>query len=190
MIDAENDNPTRRALRGALKLLVLAGVLAVIYAFGQSFFRTDGEGAVPNQFTVDASGLAPGEALRVEWAGRRYLVLHRSPEMLAALDASPAKLKDADSRRSQQPEAARNAQRSLEPRYLVVLAFDTLLNCDLDVVAPQAVDVDGWGGGLRDRCGKHRYDFAGRILAADAAPRNLVVPAYRVEGTRIILLED
>lgn len=190
MIDSVDDNPTRRALRGAIKLLLLIGLLAVVYAIARSLPGPGAEGGT-TAHRVDLAGLPEGAVQRIEWAGRRYLVLHRSPAMLATLEAGrgPA-LADPGSRRSRQPVEVEGALRSLSARYLVVLDYDTALNCPLDLVPPAAPDADGWPGGLRDRCAGSRYDYAGRVLAGERAPRNLGVPAHRLSGDTLILLAE
>ncbi|MDX5334318.1 MAG: ubiquinol-cytochrome C reductase, iron-sulfur subunit [Gammaproteobacteria bacterium] len=190
MIDSVDDNPTRRALRGAIKLLLLIGLLAVAYAFTRSLLGP-GTGDGTAEYRVDLAGLPEGAVQRIDWAGRRYLVLHRSPDMLATLEAKtgPA-LADPGSRRSRQPAGVEGTLRSLSARYLVVLDYDTALNCPLDLVPPTTPDAEGWVGGLRDPCAGSRYDFAGRVLAGERAPRNLGVPAHRLSGDALILLAD
>lgn len=185
-----SDNATRRALRGAIKLMALVGVVAVVYAFSRTLF-TPQESSGSEALRVALAEIPPGAARQFEWEGRRYLVLHRSPQMLALIDADGApKLADPDSRRSRQPEAAHNVHRSVDPRYLVVLDYDTALNCPLEVVLPDAPLAGGWPGGLRDTCGGSRYDFAGRVLEGQRAVRNLAVPEHRFDGTTLEILDD
>jgi len=184
------DNPTRRALRGAIKLMLLVGLLAVAYVFARSLVSSDPRSGAGG-YRADLSTLAEGAVWRIEWEGRRYLVLHRTPAMVASLEdgAGPA-LADPDSRRSRQPPGAGGVLRSLSTRYLVVLDYDTALNCPVELVPPAMPDADGWIGGLRDPCAGSRYDYAGRVLAGERAPRNLGVPDHRLEGDSLILLAD
>lgn len=184
------DNARRQALRGAIKLLVLLGLLALFYAFSRTLISTE-DAAAGDEFRLALVELGPGSARQFEWDGRRYLVLHRSAEMQALLEAPDGpKLVDPDSHRSRQPDGARNPYRSVDASYLVVLNYDTALNCPLEIVMPQGPDAQRWSGGLRDTCGGSRYDFAGRVLANQRASRNLVVPNHRLEGGQLIISSD
>ncbi|WP_026289690.1 hypothetical protein [Thioalkalivibrio sulfidiphilus] len=181
--------PVRRLYyRVILKLMVLGLVLFVAQAMIRGFFsnpETDNRLALG----VDLSALAPGEMQRVDWAGREVLVLRRSPAMDAADAAHEDRLYDPDSRLSVQPRAARNPERTLVPGYFIAYGQGTDLSCPLDLVSPEAADEAGWGGGFTDRCRGSRYDFAGRVYDGQPARRNLEIPAYRVEGARIVLGE-
>jgi ubiquinol-cytochrome c reductase iron-sulfur subunit len=183
------DNDTRRALRGAIKLMAVVALLAVIYAFSRTLFTADHAGdGLPLE--IDLADLGPGAARQVEWQGRRYLVVHRTPAMLATLAAAGGpRLADAASQRSRQPATVETPYRSADPRYLVVLDYDTALNCPLELVLPAPPDADGWLGGLRDTCGGSRYDFAGRVLAGERALRNLTVPEHRIEQDTLLVLD-
>ena len=183
------DNDTRRALRGAIKLMAVLGLLAVVYALSSTLFTADDTGdGLP--LAIELAALGPGEARQLEWQGRRYLVLHRSPAMLATLAAPDGpRLADAASQRSRQPATVKMPYRSADPRYLVVLDYDTALNCPLELVQPASPDADGWAGGLRDTCGGSRYDFAGRVLAGERAVRNLTVPEHRLEQDRLLVFD-
>ncbi|MFW5453047.1 hypothetical protein [Thioalkalivibrio sulfidiphilus] len=172
--------------RVALKLMALALVLFILQAMVRAFFSNP-ETDIRLALGVDLSALAPGEMQRVDWAGREVVVLRRSPAMDAADAAHADRLYDPDSRLSNQPRAARNPGRSLVPGYFIAYGQGTDLSCPLDLVSPEVAAEAGWGGGFTDRCRGSRYDYAGRVYDGQPARRNLEVPAYRVEGSRVIL---
>lgn len=177
---------TRLYYRVALKLMALALVLFILQAMVRAFFSNP-ETDIRLALGVDLEGLAPGEMRRVDWAGREVLVLRRNEAMDVADAAHEDRLYDPSSRLSNQPRQARNAERTLIPGYFVAYAQGTDLSCPLDLVLPEAAAEAGWGGGFTDRCRGSRYDYAGRVYDGQPARRNLEVPAYRVEGSRIIL---
>ena len=180
---------TRRLYyRAALKLLALGLALFVLQAMVSGFFsHPETDAALPVAIPLD--GYEPGEMRLVQWAGQDLLVLRRSPAMDAADRAHEDRLYDAPSRWSVQPREARNPGRTLLPGYFIAFARGTDLSCPLDRVGPDEAAAQDWGGGFVDRCRGSRYDFAGRVYDNQPARRNLEVPAYRVDGNRIVLGE-
>jgi ubiquinol-cytochrome c reductase iron-sulfur subunit len=172
----------RLRLRVALKLMALGGLLAFIGMLLSALFSPPGgRGALPLEVALEA--IPPGGLERLNWNGRRVLVLHRDAAMLAALEA-PERLYDPDSRFHHRPGTSR-AHRGLEPRWLVVYGEGTDLGCELDLVLPGA--EPDWAGGFRDRCRGLRYDFAGRVHDGQAARRNLEIPPHRIDSYRLLL---
>lgn len=155
----------------------LAGLLFIGYVFIASLFG-GGPAGLDTIRTVKLQGLPPGEVLWVEWGGRKVVVLHRTPEMLAEIARLDAELKSPDSLWNNQPGTADPVNRAVKREYFVALAYGTELGCELEFVPYQKEATDGWRGGFRDRCRGSRYDFAGRAFKADSAPRNLDVPDY------------
>ena len=74
---------------------------------------------------VDISDLPPGGVKTVEWRGKPVWIMRRTPEMLAALPQQDAALADPASRKDQQPEYARNPQRSIRPEVFVTVGICT-----------------------------------------------------------------
>src|SRR3972149_2864062 len=73
---------------------------------------------------VDFAALPPGDLMTVGWRGRPVWILHRTPQMLASLETAGPLLVDPQSERtSQQPEYARNRERSIKPEHLVTVAL-------------------------------------------------------------------
>lgn len=176
-------SPQRQARRarvqGALKLLALGGVLALVFAMLSALFSGSPENLALDR-VVSLEGIAPGEESRVRWGGREIVILHRDAAMVAALDA-PVALKDAASRMSSQPRELRNPHRSFDLAWFVAYAASTDLGCALVLVPPDEARQDPrpWAGGFRDECRGGRYDFAGRVLEGEPGLRNLEIPAYR-----------
>ncbi len=141
---------------------------------------------------LDVSKLQPGELATVEWRGKPIWVLRRTPEMLARLDSARPRLTDPDSTvTTQQPNAARNATRSINPEIFVTVSLCTHLGCIPSYYpAPGSVEPD-WPGGWYCPCHGSKFDLAGRVYKGSPAPTNLVVPphAYVADG-RLVIGED
>jgi ubiquinol-cytochrome c reductase iron-sulfur subunit len=177
---AAADERRRVRLRGLTKLLFGIGLVLLAIPFLRSLQLPDETGTSrtsPWELSVDLTGLAEGEYRVLDWPGGQVGILHRSPQQLAALMQSTTPLQDPDSRHSRQPEAARNAHRSLQPEYFVFLARETLRQC----AVRHAAASSRWPEGFDEACEGARFDLAGRIFAGSGHPdqRNLTVPPYR-----------
>ncbi|TAK88034.1 MAG: ubiquinol-cytochrome c reductase iron-sulfur subunit [Betaproteobacteria bacterium] len=141
---------------------------------------------------LDVSKLQSGELATAEWRGKPVWVLRRTSEMLARLDSARSRLTDPDSTvTTQQPKAARNATRSINPEIFVTVSLCTHLGCIPSYYpAPGSVEPD-WPGGWYCPCHGSKFDLAGRVFKGSPAPTNLVVPphAYVAEG-RLVIGED
>ena len=127
--------------------------------------------------------------MTVGWRGRPVWILHRTPQMLASLETAAPLLVDPQSERtSQQPDYARNRERSIKPEYLVTVALCTHLGCvPTFVPQPGAVEKD-WPGGFYCPCHGSKFDLAGRVFKDVPAPTNLVIPPYKYVGSTEILV--
>ena len=143
---------------------------------------------------VDISDLAPGGVKTVEWRGKPVWVMRRTPEMLAALPQQDAELADPASRKDQQPEYARNPQRSLRPEVFVTVGICTHLGCSPTAVPAGTSNPsvgDQWQGGFFCPCHGSTFDLAGRVFKNKPAPTNLEVPPHRyVSDTRLLIGDD
>jgi ubiquinol-cytochrome c reductase iron-sulfur subunit len=128
---------------------------------------------------VSLAGIAPGTLRTVEWRGMPVWVLHRSAAMLEALGNGTAPLRDAESVESLQPATCRNATRALLPQWFVAVGLCTHQGC-----TPQLTGLDGF----LCPCHASRYDLAGRVHASGPALRNLVIPAYRLDGPDTLVI--
>jgi ubiquinol-cytochrome c reductase iron-sulfur subunit len=139
---------------------------------------------------VDVSKLEPGAMLKVEWRGKAIYVVNRTAQMLEEIKGHDARLRDPDSKESEQPGFAKNAARALKPEYLVLVGVCTHLGCaPLDKFTPGDVTVSAdWPGGFFCPCHGSKFDLSGRVFKDVPAPTNLPVPPYRfVSDTRILI---
>lgn len=120
---------------------------------------------------VDLSAIAPGQAVTVMWRGKPIFVRHRTPEEIAAARSiNVAALPD--------PEP--DAERVIEPEWLVVIGVCTHLGC---VPLGEQGDFGGWFC----PCHGSHYDTSARIRRGPA-PRNLEVPPYTFVDANTILI--
>ena len=181
------------------KLLVLtcaaggAASAAAVWPFLASMEPSERARALGAPVEADISGLEPGTMTTVEWQGKPVWIVNRTEKMLAGLKGSAALLADPDSERSQQPDYARNPERSIKPEYLVVVGICTHLGCS---PTPKFKPGDpgmgaDWPGGFLCPCHGSRFDLSARVYANMPAPTNLVVPRYKyLSDTRILIGDD
>ena len=143
---------------------------------------------------VNISDLSPGGVKTVEWRGKPVWIMRRTPEMLAALPQQDAALADPASRKDQQPEYARNPQRSIRPEVFVTVGICTHLGCSPTAVPAGTSNPsvgDQWQGGFFCPCHGSTFDLAGRVFKNKPAPTNLEVPPHRyVSDTRLLIGDD
>lgn len=139
---------------------------------------------------VDIDKLEPGQLIRVLWRGKPVWVLRRTPESLAALTKLNAKLRDPDSKESDQPEGARNEARAIKPEIFVALGVCTHLGCS-PTYRPELAPADlgpDWQGGFFCPCHGSLFDLAGRVYKGVPAPKNLEIPPYRfISDTKLLV---
>ena len=187
------NDPTRRqwliATAGA------GGMLAVATAipFVSSLMPSERALAAGAPVEVDIGRLAPGTMMTVEWRGKPVWILHRSPDMLAALKKANPMLVDPASEKPQQPTYATNETRSRKPEMLVAVGICTHLGCSpSQAFTPGEVALGAdWPGGFLCPCHGSTFDFAGRVFKNKPAPTNLEVPPHRyLSDTRLIIGQD
>lgn len=183
----------RRTWLLATTAMGAAAAGAVAVPFVSSFAPSERAKAQGASVEVDISGLAPGEMTTVEWRGKPVWILRRTPEMLAGLKDMPD-LADPESKKDQQPEYARNTERSIKPEYLVTVGICTHLGCS-PVTLPEGTANTSvpahWKGGFFCPCHGSTFDLAGRVFKNKPAPTNLEVPPHKyVADTRLLIGED
>ncbi len=183
-------NPGRRRFLTATTAVV-GGVGAVVAAvpFIKSWQPSARAKVAGAPVTEDISKLEVGQRLIVQWRGQPVWIIRRTPEMLAALPAQDARLRDPNSENpDQQPEYAKNPTRSIKPEIAVIVGTCTHLGCSPTFkpeLEPQPFDAD-WKGGFYCPCHNSRFDLAGRVYEGVPAPTNLKVPPYRfIDDNRI-----
>lgn len=111
---------------------------------------------------VDMADIAEGQTVTIKWRGKPVFIRHRTDaEIAEAAAVDLAGLRD--------PQT--DADRTVDPKYLVVLGVCTHLGC---VPIAGAGEYNGWFC----PCHGSHYDSSGRIRKGPA-PLNLEVPEYR-----------
>ncbi|MBT9511809.1 MAG: ubiquinol-cytochrome c reductase iron-sulfur subunit [Acidovorax sp.] len=154
-----------------------------------SFAPSERARAMGASVEVDIGDLPPGGVKTVEWRGKPVWIMRRTPDMLAALPLLDHTLADPASRKDQQPEYARNPQRSIRPDVFVTVGICTHLGCSPSTVPAGTAHPsvgDNWPGGFFCPCHGSTFDLAGRVFKNKPAPTNLEVPPHHyVSDTRL-----
>jgi ubiquinol-cytochrome c reductase iron-sulfur subunit len=180
--------------RGFLTLATTAtGVVGAAFAavpFIASWSPSERARAAGAPVEVDVSKIEPGQMVTVTYRKKAMYVVHRTDEMVSSLAGHDAKLKDAASESSEQPEYAKNAARAVRDEFLVVEGTCTHLGCLPKARFEKALAELGadWPGGFFCPCHGSRFDLAGRVFEGSPASQNLRVPvySYKDENTLII----
>lgn len=190
------DLSKRRFLVTATTVAGGAAVVAAAVPFVASMLPSERAKAGGAPVDADFAKLVPGEQITFEWRGKPVWILRRTEAMLKALESSAhrERLADPDSKvTSQQPAYARNAFRSLNPEYLVLVPVCTHLGC-VPTFRPDVAPPDlgpEWPGGYFCPCHGSKFDFAGRVYRNVPAPTNLVVPPHHyMSATTVKIGED
>ena len=192
---AAGDTPDQRR-----RLILLAGatggvgLAATAVPLLSSFQPSERARAAGASVEVDIGDIAPGAMKVVAWRGKPVWIMRRTPDMLAALAGLDAKLADPGSGQRQQPDYARNAQRSIQPDVFVGIGICTHLGCSPGEVPKGSANpsVGGdWPGGFFCPCHGSTFDLAGRVYKNKPAPTNLEVPPHRyLSDSRLLIGED
>ena len=190
--DADIDAGRRRLLVATCAAGGAAGA-AVAWPFLASMEPSARARALGAPVEADIAQLEPGQQMIVEWQGKPVWIVRRTKEMLATLSKDTALLADPDSRRSDQPDFARNETRSLKPELMVMVGICTHLGCSPTAkFAPNDPAMGAnWPGGFFCPCHGSKFDLAGRVYANMPAPDNLPVPKYQfLSDTKLLIGED
>lgn len=174
-------DPSRRFWLGtACAVGGVAGVATAV-PFVASMNPSERAKAAGAPVQVNLSAIAPGTMLTAEWQGKPVWILHRTPEMIAALPKVRDLLADPDSERPGfTPDWAKNETRSRNDQWLVCVGICTHLGCSPTPRLAAGGDgmPAGWEGGFLCPCHGSYFDLAGRVLKNMPAPDNLLVPPY------------
>jgi ubiquinol-cytochrome c reductase iron-sulfur subunit len=187
------DNSRRRFLVAATSVVGAVGAGFVAVPFLTSFSPSAKAQAAGAPIEVDISKIEEGQRLTVEWRGKPIWIVKRSKQNLEELSSLNGRLRDPNSEViSQQPDYAKNAERSIKPEFLVLIGICTHLGCSPSYVEadnPAASDIDpDWKGGFFCPCHGSKFDLAGRVYQSVPAPTNLVVPPYTyLSDTRLLI---
>lgn len=184
----------RLHLRVMAKLMILCAFVFIAYVGLASFTAEDDSGTGAAALKVALTDLEPGTMKSLVWESRPILVYRRTPEEIAVLDRvangeGDDRLRDPESKKSEQPEWARSTHRSRELEWFVAIALGMDLGCSIDLLPASESNFQGerWAGGFVDTCRKARYDLSGRVFKDQYATRNLVVPVYSIDGDELVL---
>lgn len=169
--------PPRRFLLTLTGAMGVAGGCVAAWPFLDSLMppRALEQPAPPVSFDL---GTVPEGAQHVlSWNGHPVFAVHRTATELADLRAATggSELLDPQSLSAQQPDAARNWHRSLEPAFGIYVGVCTHLGC-----------IPTFEGTLYHcPCHGSRFDLAGRVSVGSPARLNLLVPPYTITGTML-----
>lgn len=171
-----------------------AGLAGVAVPFVSSFAPSERAKASGASVEVDISDLPVGGLKTVEWRGKPVWIMRRTPDMLALLPSLDDRLADPASKKNQQPDYARNAQRSIRPDVFVAVGICTHLGCSPNPVAAGSHNPsvgDEWKGGFFCPCHGSTFDLAGRVFLNKPAPTNLEVPPHKyLADSKLLIGED
>jgi ubiquinol-cytochrome c reductase iron-sulfur subunit len=139
---------------------------------------------------VDVSKIEPGQMVQAVYRKKVMYIVHRTPEMLAALAGHDGDLKDPESRDSEQPGYAQNASRAVKDQYLVMEGTCTHLGCLPKTRFEKAIPELGadWPGGFFCPCHGSKFDLAGRVYNGSPAGQNLRVPVYSFANDSTLII--
>src|SRR5829696_6237233 len=115
MAENEHDPGKRRFLLTATTVAGGVATVAAAAPFVASMMPSERAKAAGAPVEVDVSKLEPGQKMTVEWRGKPVWIVRRTPEMLKAVKADDERVADPESKRSQQPDYAKNEYRSAKP---------------------------------------------------------------------------
>lgn len=184
-------NPGRRKfLITSTSVVGAIGVIGAAIPFGAALLPSAKAKAAGSPTKVDISKLAKGEMMLVEWRGLPIYVIRHTDESLQALNENLSRLSDPNSVKDQQPEYARNKNRSRREDVIVLEGICTHLSCSPKYY-PEAGENDfddGWQGGFFCPCHGSKFDLAGRVYAGVPAPTNLAVPPHYYENENVLVI--
>ncbi|NTS75910.1 ubiquinol-cytochrome c reductase iron-sulfur subunit [Catenovulum sp. SM1970] len=189
MSNAPVDNGRRRFLTIATSVVGGVGVAGAAVPFIASWNPSARAKAAGAPVEVNISKLEPGQMIRVEWRGKPVWVVRRSEDMIAQLAKHEDQLRDANSEVEQQPEYAKNRERSRKAEYFVAVGICTHLGCSPQYLSDNfGEQVEGVPTGFFCPCHGSKFDAAGRVFQSVPAPSNLEIPPhYYIDDDTILV---
>lgn len=188
--DQEVDQSRRRFLTAATVATGAVGAAFAITPFIKSWNPSERARALGAPTEVDVSKIEPGQMVVTSWRKQAIYVVHRTPEMVAALPQNDARLKDPASADSEQPDYAKNEMRSAKADYLVLIGICTHLGClPKQHFEPASVEMGAdWPGGFFCPCHGSKFDLAGRVMNGSPASTNLAIPPYMFKSDNLLVI--
>ncbi|MES2404570.1 MAG: ubiquinol-cytochrome c reductase iron-sulfur subunit [Pseudomonadota bacterium] len=188
MADESINKGRRRFLTASTAVIGGAGLIITAIPFVETWLPSARAESAGAPVTVAIGKIEPGQMVRYGWRSQPVFVVNRTPEQLQWLPKQDTRLRDPDSKESDQPKYCQNATRSIKPEWMVLIGICTHLGCVPDYkgeVRPEPFDPN-WKGGFYCPCHHSRYDLAARVYQGVPAPLNMVVPPYHfVDDTHI-----
>jgi ubiquinol-cytochrome c reductase iron-sulfur subunit len=186
----EVDESRRKFLIAATAGTGAVGAVLTAVPFVASWKPSESARAAGLPTEVDLSKIEPGQMATFFWRKQPIYVVRRTPEMLASLSTHDGELKDKDSKESEQPDYARNEQRSLKPELLVLVGTCTHLGClpKTRFTPNDATVMPNWPGGFFCPCHGSKFDLAGRVVTGSPASVNLRVPPYSFKSDNTLVI--
>ena len=183
------DQSRRKFLTSATIATGAVGAVFVAVPFVESWTPSERARALGAPTELDISKIDPGQMAIVTWRRQPIYVVHRTEEMATKqLEGHNGDLKDAQSNSSDQPDYAKNVQRSRTAQYLVLIGTCTHLGClpKQRFEAASAEMGPSWPGGFFCPCHGSRFDLAGRVFNGSPASVNLRVPRYEYPDKNLL----
>jgi len=185
------DLARRRFLTATTAVVGGVGGIMLAVPFIKMWLPSERAKAAGAPVEIDLSKLEAGQLLIQPWRGRPVYVFKRTEQMLETLAPEEPRLKDKDSKLSEQPAYASGRDRAIKPDVMVLLGVCTHLGCGPKLYAePSPQDFDSaWKGGFFCPCHNSRFDLAGRVYSGSPAATNLTVPPYSyIDGDKKLLI--
>jgi ubiquinol-cytochrome c reductase iron-sulfur subunit len=180
-VDTDGTAASRRR-----RLYLAGGICALGAGLGVAKYLTERPRPPAGKpLSVEIGDLSPGRLRTLDWNGRTVWILRRSADEIAGLAGYESELTDPASEHSLQPEACRNPHRSLRPELFVAIGQCTHQGCP-----PQLRSSNTGRSEFLCPCHTSKFDLAGRVFRAGPAPANLVIPEYRLEGDKRLLIGE
>jgi ubiquinol-cytochrome c reductase iron-sulfur subunit len=192
MGDNNVDKGKRNLLIAATSAVGGVAGAAVAVPFAGSMWPSERAKAAGAPVEVDISKMEPGEVMIKEWQGKPVWIVRRTKDMLESIKKNDGNVADPKLEVPQQPEYAKNADRSIKPEYLVLVGVCTHLGCSPQLKPATMKDEMGatWEGGFYCPCHGSKFDLAGRVFKGAPAPINLPVPKYTYLSDTTLLIGD
>jgi len=189
--DDEVDLSRRKFLTTATIATGAVGVGFAAVPFIASWNPSERARAEGEPVMLDLSKLEPGQMATPIWRKTPIYVVRRTPDMLARIAGHDSELKDPNSKNSEQPPYAQNAQRSRTGEFLVLIGICTHLGCLPKQRFAAGELYPSWPGGFHCPCHGSRFDLAGRVFDGSPASTNLRVPRYSYPNpTTLVIGKD
>jgi ubiquinol-cytochrome c reductase iron-sulfur subunit len=187
LAEQDVDLSRRKFLTQATVATGVAGTVLAAIPFIESWTPSERARALGAAIELDLSKLDPGQMITPIWRKQPIFVVRRTPDMVARLNGHDGILKDPTSASSDQPDYAKNVQRSRMPEILVLIGVCTHLGCLPKERFAAGGDMGpSWPGGFLCPCHGSRFDLAGRVLDGSPASVNLRVPPYEFPNPQML----